>query len=553
MQLRRWQREAIELWGASRPRQALWQATPGAGKTTGGLRLAHGVLSRGWAKDLVIVCPTAHLRRQWQEAALRFGLQLRTDFPRRSRRDPAFHGAALTYQQLAADAERIRELYPEAMVLPDECHHAGEARAWGDAMTWAFAEAPHVLNLSGTPFRSDGSAIPFVSYDEEGVSRADYSYGYADALADGVVRPIYFVSVGGNVRWEKGGEVQEAAFSEVVTAELRSGRLRAALDASGGWMMHTLEKAHRRLLSVSQRGHPAAAGLVVCMDQEHARQTARRLAPISGRMPALALSDDPNASRVISAFADGTEPWIVAVKQISEGTDIPRIRVITWATNTVAELFFQQAVGRAVRVLPGIPQQDAFVYLPADPVLLSHARSVSEERTRALKKKEEEAQGGLDDQVERQAPPPVGADSLRALYSTGEEGEVVSVAGGQVIYPGELERARSLAAHFNLGEQDPVALAILLRGALGKFSAGDPSAMAMGVEDRRRALRAVLARRVSDYCQRSGKSHREVNAKLKERSRLPVEQLSEEWLSLHVRRVEGWLRDLGSLGMVGAA
>lgn len=544
--LRKWQREALEKWGASRPARSLWVATPGAGKTTAGLRLAHGVLSRRWAKDLVVVCPTAHLRRQWQEAALRFGLQLRTEIPPNARPDPAFHGAALTYQQLAADPARIHRLFPEPMVLLDECHHAGEARAWGDALLLAFQQAPHVLNLSGTPFRSDGSSIPFINYGEDGMSSADYRYGYGDALEDGVVRPVFFVSVGGNVRWEKGGEVQEHSFACAVKSELRSARLRAALDASGGWMNHTMEKAHRRLLGIRQNGHASAAGLVLCMDQEHARATAKRLAVMTGRAPAIALSDDPDASRVISSFTEGTEPWVVAVKQISEGTDIPRIRVIVWATHTVAPLFFQQAVGRSVRVIPSLGQQEAYVYLPADPILLSHAKTLSAERTEALKKKKDADDVQL--LYEPQAPSPPSRNELRALHSTGEDAEVVSVSGGHVIHPGELERARSVAAHFDLGQQDPVALALLLRDSLGKLTPGmDPSSMAIGVEDRRRALRGVLARRVADYCKLSGKSHREVNAKLRNSARQPVEQLSEQWLSLHVRRVDGWLRDLASV------
>ena len=48
-------------------------------------------------------------------------------------------------------------------------------------------------------------------------------------------------------------------------------------------------------------------------------------------------------------FADGDAPWIVAVRMVSEGVDIPRLRVGVYATNTVTELFFRQAVGRLVR------------------------------------------------------------------------------------------------------------------------------------------------------------------------------------------------------------
>ena len=59
----------------------------------------------------------------------------------------------------------------------------------------------------------------------------------------------------------------------------------------------------------------------------------------------VAVSEDPQASAKISTFAGGNAPWIVAVRMVSEGVDIPRLRVGVYATTTTTELFFRQAVG----------------------------------------------------------------------------------------------------------------------------------------------------------------------------------------------------------------
>ena len=87
------------------------------------------------------------------------------------------------------------------LLIADEPHHMGEDATWGRTTVGAFERARFRLLLSGTPFRSDNSPIPWVDYDEDGVSRADYGYGYTDALVDGVCRPVTFHTYGGDMEW----------------------------------------------------------------------------------------------------------------------------------------------------------------------------------------------------------------------------------------------------------------------------------------------------------------------------------------------------------------
>lgn len=527
--LRRWQQEAARRWeDAGRPRDFLAEATPGAGKTTFALHLAHGALAERHVDTLAVICPTTHLRRQWQIAAHRAGIELCSEIPG-ARLDQAFRGAALTYQQVLAEPERYRRVLGGGWVVLDECHHVGEGRSWADALAHAFGDARHRLSLSGTAFRSDACRIPFIRYDADGVSVADYRYGYGQALRDGVVRPVYFVSFGGETTWYKDGKKRHAGFDHALAREDAAARLRTALDPAGGWMGHALERAHRRLLDVRLRGHAEAGGLVVCMDQAHARRVAERLRHLTGITPAVALSDDPDASAVIARFTASREMWIVAVRQVSEGTDIPRLRVGVWATNASTELFFRQVVGRFVRVVPGLPEQDAYLYLPADPGLLRHARALSDERSHHLPQ-----QTAADDDMEV-ARARVGASEesdFQALGSTGSDWEVV--VGAQVLAPAEVERARAVAEECGLALEDPVPFALALREAAG-------SGCDIPLEARRRALRALLSRRVREYCARTGASHRDTFARLKRLAGKPVGRLNERALSGHVRVVERWL------------
>ena len=126
------------------------------------------------------------------------------------------------------------------MIL-DEVHHGGDALSWGDAIREAFEPATRRLSLTGTPFRSDTSPIPFVTYypDEHGIrtSRADYSYGYGRALEDGVVRPVMFMAYAGKMRWRtRTGDEMEARLGEGDTKDVTAQAWRTALDPEGEWM-----------------------------------------------------------------------------------------------------------------------------------------------------------------------------------------------------------------------------------------------------------------------------------------------------------------------------
>lgn len=390
--LRPWQKAALERLAAGTRPDFLAVATPGAGKTTFALTAARQALAAAPGRRLVVVVPTAHLKVQWARAAAGFDLHID---PQWSTADGALpgdmHGIVTTYQQVAGCAGLLRGLAGDAMVVFDELHHAADDRAWGEGLRTAFETAPRRLALSGTPFRSDTHAIPFVRYDED-EAVPDYEYGYGDALADGgVVRPVYFPRIDGMMEWSApDGSLHAHSFEDPLDAAKAGQRLRTAYSLEGEWLPHVLRQAQEQLLVIRRR-QPDAAGLVIATDQEHAKGIARILRDRLKVRAVVATSDDPDASALISRFATGSEPWIVAVRMVAEGVDIPRLRVGVFATTITTELFFRQAVGRLVRWTRGTSGQKSFLYIPDEPRLRARAFAIAEQRRHSLRHQDRES------------------------------------------------------------------------------------------------------------------------------------------------------------------
>src|SRR5919199_2375059 len=291
--LRAWQRKALVEYLRRRSEDFTAVATPGAGKTTFALRIAAELLADGTVEAVTVECPTEHLKTQWAAAAARVGIQLDHSFRNadvHSSHD--FHGAALTYAQvgMAPAVHRRRTMTRRTMVILDEIHHAGDSRTWGDGVKNAFEPAVRRLMLTGTPFRSDDNPIPFVQYERgpDGLARskADTVYGYADALRDGVVRPVIFLAYSGETRWRtSAGDELAARLGEPMTQDLVAQAWRAALDPTGDWMPQVLRAADARLQVLRAGGMSDAGGLVIATDQQAARAYAKLIDGVTGERP----------------------------------------------------------------------------------------------------------------------------------------------------------------------------------------------------------------------------------------------------------------------------
>lgn len=403
--LRAWQAEALRRFADRRPTNFMTVACPGAGKTTFALAAVRQRLA-GENLPIVVVVPTQHLKAQWAASALRFGLHL----------DPAWsaseggipqdmHGIVVTYSQAASSAAVLKRIAGGGIAILDEIHHAANERSWGDGVRVAFGDCWCRILLSGTPFRTDDSPIPFVEYSfgDYGDAMPDYEYGYGEAIEEGgVVRPVFFPRFDGHMEWlNSEGQEMSGTFDDDLVKSEWSARLRTALSVDGQWLATVMDHAHGRLLEIRHE-HPDAGGLVIATDQDHARAIATLFEKRWGITARIALSDDPKASQVIHGFADGDDPWIIAVRMISEGVDIPRLRVGVYATTTTTAMFFRQAVGRIARWTAGLRSQRAYMYLPDDPRLRTHAAAIAQQRRHSIEaRRTREADGSVLDDYKR--------------------------------------------------------------------------------------------------------------------------------------------------------
>ncbi|MCW2899664.1 MAG: type restriction protein res subunit [Streptosporangiaceae bacterium] len=561
--LRAWQQQALELYfgrgTGSGPRDFLAVATPGAGKTTFALRLARELLDRRVIAAVTVICPTEHLKRQWAESAARVGIKIDPEFKNsQGRTAKDFDGVAVTYATVAAHPalHRGRTENRKTLVILDEVHHAGDGLSWGDAIREAFEPAARRLALSGTPFRTDINPIPFVLYEEgpDGIrrSRADYVYGYGPALADGVVRPVIFLAYAGEMRWRtRAGDEITASLGQPLTQDQTSQAWRAALDPKGDWIRQVITAADRRLTEV-RRGMPDAGGLVIATDHENARAYAKMIRGVTGKGAAVVLSDDPGASKKIKQFAESEDRWMIAVRMVSEGVDIPRLAVGVYATSTATPLYFAQAIGRFVRARRR--GETASVFLPSVPTLMGHAAEMETERDHVLDRSVRE--DGLDEDLlaeanrERDTLDVVGdelpfetveasAQFDRVLYDGGEFGMQVEAGSAEeeeyLGIPGLLE-PEQVSALLRRRQAEQLAGRRKRTGAEG----AEPSVKRTAAEDIH-ALRKELNGLVGAWHHRTGQPHGVIHNDLRRScGGPPAAQASGEDLRKRIAKIRDW-------------
>jgi superfamily II DNA or RNA helicase len=536
IRLRPWQRAALDRFSASATNDFLAVATPGAGKTTFALAAARQLLAEQPSR-LIVVVPTAHLKFQWARAAANLDLELDAGWTSARPLVPLdMHGIVTTYQQVAAAPEALARVSDDAVVILDEIHHAGDERAWGAALRVAFGSARRRLALSGSPFSSDTRSIPFIRYELD-EARPDFEYGYGPALAEHrVVRPVYFPRTKGNMEWSApDGSLHAASFDDALDATRANQRLRAALSLEGEWLPEVLGAAHARLAQI-RLTQPDAGGLVIAIDQDHARGIAEMIRTRFRSQAVVAVSDDPLASHRLREFAASSAPWLVAVRMVSEGVDIPRLRVGVYATTTTTELFFRQAVGRLVRWQAGLGRQAAYLFIPDDLRLRIAAAQIADDRRHSLRRRDEEytreeVAGELDDIESR-----LDVEQL-SLFS------MISAVATDAIIPedDQLEEPTFVEDDPSLTLELPAAPTLIQRGVAS--AAGGPSSLTR--MEMKEQLRRANGDVVRALVQQTGWSHSKVNAELNRLSGLRrVADATVTQLERRLHQGERWLARL---------
>lgn len=347
----------------------------GGGKTIFGAAVASEMLGIGLVDTIAVVTPSAQIQCGWSDRMTStFRLSIRhsdgnADLRFKDGIPRSEHGYSTTYQSVDANPLQHRILatkrlgYSNArtLLILDEAHHigidaAGKPTTWAKSILEAFGDVQYVLVLTGTPGRSDGSKIPFVTY-VGGQAEIDFKYSYGRAAKSGIVRRCAFSPVEAVGKVELGdvasiastGDTRSRARSAIEAAALNVRPELASGNGEVGIAAETiLDKAIRELDRIRPH-HPRAAALAVCDNVKHAEYIGQCLAA-RGERHVVVTSDDAKAADLINAFRTNGTPWIVAVQMVAEGVDIPRLRVCAYLTRRRTPLALEQIMGRVVRV-----------------------------------------------------------------------------------------------------------------------------------------------------------------------------------------------------------
>jgi superfamily II DNA or RNA helicase len=490
-QPRNWQNEAINayqqkciLGGKS---NFLLEACPGAGKTYQICATAYILKQLGLIEWFIICVPGDHLRRQLAFDAQEWGFDLYATIGTCVQID--YQGEVVTYAQLSSSKDtyknRVLKYGGRVLIVADEVHHLGDQNTWGNDFTFAFNYARYRLFTTGTPFRSDNNKIvgDWINYEvvnETLECIPDYRYGYDSAVRDRVVRPVVFPEYEANVSFWVGDQTYETSFSEAKTKLEQSRCLQTALNPEGGWIKDIIKKADQRLLEIREHTkHRNAAGLIVCQPyrdddgSSYAKRIGKLVHKLTGEEPTVVTYEDENASKLIEDFAEGGENaprWIIAIKKVSEGVTIKRLRVCVFATNILTRMFFYQVMGRIIRVIPDLDNQMAYMYIPRHKTLEQYALEVKEAVAHLLENIDDSSNKNDGDSGEDKQE----KESLELFMAGDSSAELDShIFDGEIHGRYRIEEAINFKQQHNLLGYDEVALAKIMQEVENKYKQQD--------------------------------------------------------------------------------
>lgn len=415
--LRPWQQDAHHkaltwLVQDRQDRRFLINAAPGAGKTRVSCAIAQTLLALGEIDRVIVIAPRSEVVRQWAEDFRQVTGRHMTQV---TARDGDIHHLGLdvcaTWAAIQGLQDALQAVCRAARVLVicDEHHHAAVQAAWGEGADSAFADATFALVLTGTPIRSDGAESVWMPYDDAGAidhpEGGTYTLTYGQAVDLGYCRPVTFHRHEGRFTVDlEGGQTVQVSGQRPATLSRKLARipgLQRALDfyrlactpqyaADGrtpratGYQATMLDSAMQKLDDLRLR-LPSAGGLVIAPSIEMAEYLARLIEQVEGEAPVLVHSQMPNAEGRIKTFKNTAKRWLVSVAMISEGVDIPRLRVLVYLPNALTELAFRQAIGRVVRTYGPDDDTRAYVVMPSFDTFERYARRVEEEMPAAFR------------------------------------------------------------------------------------------------------------------------------------------------------------------------
>ncbi|MBB1398091.1 DEAD/DEAH box helicase [Pseudoalteromonas sp. SG44-8] len=381
MLLRTWQKECIQKAKEkyeNNVKHFLALATPGAGKTLMASALAKKLYDEKLIDIILCFSPSSVVSTDFAD-------ELSQQFSARFDGSIGALGDSFTYQALSSLNENVWQLFEQyrVFVIFDEIHHCAgstdkDANSWGSPILNLIKEkSAFTISLTGTPWRSDSLPIALSNYcNESGQINCDYVYGLKEAISDKVCRVPQIIALDNDkITLTSAEETKSFAsffellkakvisYSEIVTNELVIENL----------LLRAITKLNE-IRSINSN----AGGLIIASSISHAYMINTVMRSRFNGNATIVTSSENEPDKIIKQFRQGDSEWLISVGMVSEGTNIPRLQVCCNLTNYRTELYFRQILGRILRMTDSV-NQDAFMFMPAEPNLIDFAIRVAED------------------------------------------------------------------------------------------------------------------------------------------------------------------------------
>ena len=443
MKLREWQENAINVClpaFAEGRKFFVIEGCTGGGKTLAAAEISIRTVTREDADLIVVLSPNCGTKVSWKKTfegldigGKRVNVTDSTSFPRDAQ------VWVSTYAGYSKVEEALQDRPTMGIIaIIDELHHAEESAEWGKAVDRLASLSDHVIFLSGTPWRREGKIAVLCNanningkpyYQDDGRIEADFVYNYRSDLRNPNTRgtvPVKFKF------WDSHWQSPDLKTTEFLSKDLPlfptdqfqdidewyewaqkcDSSLGKHLEfdpdkhsPSHNKLIYSIIEESLMLLLQTRKQIESACDrknlsilLCVAKNIKDARKIAEYIQEIrpSFRVSVVA-SDDSNGGKKLEKIAKQCKEnasdkpdVIVSIGMISEGVDIPQIKVVAYMSAILTVLYFIQVVGRAIRRIPiGMPDQPyadvnlsdtvAYVVAPAHPKLRYIARNIEKD------------------------------------------------------------------------------------------------------------------------------------------------------------------------------
>ena len=411
LQLRPWQikvtKKCLDSFINKGNNKFLINAAPGAGKTLAACAIALELFQKNEIERVITIAPRSEVVSQW---AKEFNFATHRIMSKVTGKDSdmsdLFIDVCATWNAIEGLKNSFAQMCDDkkTLVICDELHHAAVEAVWGKSAYDAFTKAKYILMLTGTPERSDGNSSVWLEYNSKGQleqpSENSYILTYGQAIDYGYCRPVTFhrhsgkfsialdnktslnvssgnkkVNIPKNIEASASLKKSLSFYKLACTPQFEKDQVTPLVSGYQGSMLKEalkkLEEARNRL--------PNAGILVITPSIEMAEYVVKLIEIIDDEKPVLVHSEVSNPDEKIKLFRKSDKKWLVSVAMVSEGIDIPRLRVLAYLPHALTELYFRQAVGRIVRSNGSMDDSCGHVILPQLETFNQFAKRIEEE------------------------------------------------------------------------------------------------------------------------------------------------------------------------------